>query len=66
MCQPLAILVALSRVIESKMSIYFCCIKACMNLNGTECIVEMDGKDFEKDQKSLVLLKYDRNIPGED
>ena len=66
MCQPLAILVALPRVIESKISIIFCCIKACMNLNGTECIVEMDGKDFEKDQKSLVLLKYDRNIPGED
>ena len=57
MCQPLAILVALPRVIESKISIIFCCIKACMNLNGTECIFEMDGKNFEKDQKSFSTVK---------
>ena len=65
MCQPLAILVALPRVIESKISIIFCCIKACMNLNGIECIVEMDGKTLKK-IKSLLLLKHGRNIPGED
>ena len=57
MCQPLAILVELPRVIESKISIIFCCIKACMNLNGTKCIVDMDGKNFEKDQKSFSTVK---------
>ena len=28
-----------------------------MNLNGTECIFEMDGKNFEKDQKSFSTVK---------
>ena len=27
--------------------------KVCMNLNGTEWLVEMDWKNFEKDQKSF-------------
>ena len=28
-----------------------------MNLNGTKCIVDMDGKNFEKDQKSFSTVK---------
>ena len=29
------------------------CIKACMNLNGTEWLVEKDWKNFEKNRKSF-------------
>ena len=34
-----------------------------MNLNGTEILVEMDQKNFEKDQKSLgtVLKIWQKN-----
>ena len=39
------------------------CIKECMNLNGTEILVEMDRKNFEKDQKSVdtVLKIWQKN-----
>ena len=53
-------------LVVRKSASFIWCIRACMNLNGTEWLVEMDWKNFEKDQKSFgTFLKiWQKNACG--
>ena len=64
--QPLAVSVGLPRATELKFCIFHLVylLKACMNLNGTEWLVEVDWKNFENDRKSFGtgLKTWQKNI----
>ena len=46
------------KLLDQKSSSLICCIKACMHLNGTEWLVEMNWKNVEKDWKPFgTVLK---------
>ena len=49
-----------------KSASFLWCINACMNLNGTQWLVEMDLKNFEKDRKffGTVLKIWQKNNCG--
>ena len=49
-----------------KSASFIWCIKACMSLNGTEWLIEMDWKNFEEDLKSFgnVFKIWQKNTCG--